>query len=127
MGGTNVLDGGEGSNFLVGASGWDGGTDTFFIDSRQGTTWSTVVGFHHGDALTIWGFVGGTSTGPWTASDGAVGHKGATIHSELAGAGTGITLSVTIAGMSLADLASVTTTSLGNIGGVPYMYIAYTG
>lgn len=127
VGGVNVLDGGAGSNFLVGASGADGGVDTFFVDGRYGTTWSTVVGFHHGDALTVWGFQPGVSTMPWTASDGASGYRGATIHSELAGAGTGVTASVTFAGMVLADLLSRTTISLGNIGGVPYLNVAYTG
>ncbi len=123
VGGVNVLDGGAGSNFLVGADG----ADTFFVDGRNGTTWSTVVGFHHGDALTVWGFQPGVSTTPWTASDGASGYRGATMHSELAGVGTGVTASVTFAGMALADLLSRTTTSLGNIGGVPYLNVAYTG
>ena len=51
--GTNVLDGGTGSNFLTGGSG----ADTFFVDDRGATAdfWSTVVGFHAGDAATIWG------------------------------------------------------------------------
>ena len=51
--GTNVLDGGTGSNFLTGGSG----TDTFFVDDRGPTAdiWSTVNGFHAGDAATIWG------------------------------------------------------------------------
>ena len=34
--GSNVLEGGPGSNWLVGASGADGGTDTFFVDNRGG-------------------------------------------------------------------------------------------
>jgi Ca2+-binding RTX toxin-like protein len=52
-GGTNVLDGGTGSNFLTGRSG----TDTFFVDDRgpSADIWSTVVGFQAGDAATIWG------------------------------------------------------------------------
>ncbi|MGI4944255.1 MAG: carbohydrate-binding domain-containing protein [Janthinobacterium lividum] len=126
--GTNVVDGGGGSNFLVGADGSDGGTDTFFVDGRGGaTTWSTVVNFHHGDNLTIWGFVPGVSTMPWTASDGAEGYKGATIHSELAGHGTGINDSATLAGMSIADVASKLTITTGNASGQAYLSIAYTG
>ena len=125
--GTNVLDGGGGSNFLVGGTGADGGTDTFFIDGRSGTTWSTVVNFHHGDAVTVWGFQAGISTQPWTASEGAEGYKGATIHSELAGAGTGVNASATFAGISLADTQAKFTTTSGIVGGLSYLNIAYTG
>ncbi len=72
--GSNVLDGGTGSNFLVGASGADGGTDTFFIDARRSnTTWSTLTNFHPGDAVIVWGFLCGTSSISWAASDGAAG------------------------------------------------------
>ena len=134
-GGSNVLDGGTGSNFLSGASGSDGGTDTFFVDGRGGgVTWSTVVNFHHGDAITVWGFVGGTSTGVQSdtgqgafSDDGAVGYQGATIHSELGGAGTGVNASLTIAGMAAADAASKLTLTTGSIGDSPYLQITYTG
>ena len=126
--GSNVLDGGAGSNFLVGASGADGGTDTFFLDGRQSTpTWDTVVNFHHGDAVTLWGFVPGQSTVSWVASDGAAGYQGATIHSSLAGAGTLVNASVTFAGESLADAQSKFTTSTGTAAGIPYLYVKYTG
>ncbi len=126
--GTNVLDGGGGSNFLTGATGADGGTDTFFVDGRgSGITWSTVNNFHHGDAVTIFGFQDGVSTRPWTAVDGAAGYQGATIHSELGGAGTGVNDSVTFAGISLADAQAKFTTSTGIVGGSSYLYIAYTG
>jgi hypothetical protein len=51
--GTNVLDGGTGSNFLVGGTGFD----TFFVDDRSpaADVFSTVVGFHSGDNATIFG------------------------------------------------------------------------
>ena len=127
MSGVNVLDGGAGSNFLVGAAGADGGADTFFIDGRSGVTWSTVVNFHHGDAVTVWGFQAGASTLAWAGNEGAAGYQGATLHSELAGAGTGITGSATFAGLSLADVQSKLTTTTGTIGGTAYMNIAYTG
>lgn len=126
--GSNVLDGGLGSNFLVGASGTDGGVDTFYIDGRSpGVIWSTVVNFHHGDAVTLWGFKDGTSTKPWTALDGAQGYQGATIHSELGGVGTGVNASVTFAGVSRADAQTKFTTSVGSIGGNSYLSIMYTG
>ncbi|MBV8914264.1 MAG: trypsin-like peptidase domain-containing protein, partial [Acetobacteraceae bacterium] len=51
--GQNILDGGAGSNFLIGAPGADGGMDTFFLDGRGGAaTWDTIVNFHAGDAVT---------------------------------------------------------------------------
>ncbi len=106
-GGSNVLDGGTGSNFLTGGSGGDGGTDTFFVDCRPaGVTWSTLVNFHSGDSATIFGFHAGLSTMPLTASDGTAGYQGATIHSEIGGAGTGIQGSITFAGISEAAAAA---------------------
>jgi len=127
-GGHNVLDGGGGSNFLVGATGADGGADTFFVDGRGGTpTWSTVVNFHHGDAVTLFGFVAGTSTQAWTASDGAPGFVGVTLHAELGGTGTGVNASLTLAGLSAADLQSKVTVSTDTIGGTPYLQLTYTG
>ena len=124
--GSNVLDGGGGSNFLVGASGSDGGADTFFVDGRGGVeTWSTIVNFHPGDAATIFGFHAGTSTLPWTASDGAPGSMGATIHSELNGAGTGVNGSMTFAGIDLATVQSHFAITTGNVGGSDYLLIQY--
>ena len=53
--GSNVVDGGAGSNFLVGATGADGGYDTFFVDACNAgqATWDTLVNFHVGDAVTL--------------------------------------------------------------------------
>jgi serralysin len=127
QGGNNVLDGGNGSNFLVGGNGWDGGMDTFFIDGRgAGVTWSSIVNFHQGDQLTIWGSVANQSTQEWVAWDGASGYQGLTVHSELGGAGTGVNASATLAGLSMADLPKLTITT-GNVGGNDYMLIQYTG
>ena len=86
-----------------------------------------MVNFHHGDAVTIFGFVAGVSTDPWTAVDGAAGYQGATIHSELAGAGTGVNASVTFAGVSLADAQAKFSLTTGTVGGTPYLNVAYTG
>jgi len=124
--GTNVLDGGAGSNFLVGGTGAGGGTDTFFVDGRGGNTWSTIVNFHQGDSLTLWGFQPGTSTDPWTASDGTAGYTGATLHTELAGASTGVNASATFAGLTMDDVQKLTTIT-GTVGGVSFLNIAYTG
>jgi len=62
-----------------------------------------------------------------TASDGAAGYQGATIHSELGGAGTGVNGSVTLAGLSLADVQNKLTMTTGNTGGADYLLISYTG
>ncbi len=129
-GGRNVLDGGGGSNFLVGGVG-PGSEDTFFVDGRGGVeTWSTIVNFHAGDAATIFGFHPGLSTMPYTASDGADGFKGLTIHSELGGPGTGVNGSITFAGIDQATADahfSITTGTLlpGTAGAIDYLLIQY--
>ena len=129
-GGTNVLDGGGGSNFLVGGTGASS-ADTFFVDGRGGVeTWSTIVNFHQGDTATIFGFHPGTSTLPFTASDGADGYKGLTIHSELNGAGTGINGSMTFTGLDQATADahfSITSGTLlpGTADAIDYLLIQY--
>ena len=128
FGGSNVLDGGTGSNFLVGASGADGGTDTFFLDGRQSApTWDTIVDFHPGDAATLWGYVPGQSVMAWAADDGAPGYTGATIHASFAGTGTPVNGSVTFAGVSLAAAQSQFAVSSGVSGGIPYLYVKDLG
>ena len=123
-GGNNVLDGSTGSNFLVGGTN-PGNTDTFFVDGRGGgVTWSTIVNFHQGDQATIFGFKAGQSTLPFTASDGVDGYKGATIHSELGGAGTGINASMTFANVSL-ETAQHFAITTGTVGGTDYLLIQY--
>ena len=128
-GGSNVLDGGGGSNFLVGATGADHGTDTFFVDGTQGTeTWSTIVNFHPGDLAVIFGFRQGTSTLAWSASEGAASYTGATLHSALAGSGTGVNASMTFAGKDLATLQSHLAVSYGTAAaqGNDYILLRYT-
>ena len=95
--GSNVLDGGDGSNFLVGAMGTDGETDTFFVDARTSApTWSTVVNFHAGDKLAIWGFADDTSQASWAGQDGVGDFTGATLRAVVNGHGS----SVTFAGLT---------------------------
>ncbi len=123
-GGQNVLDGGTGSNFLVGGTGRDGGTDTFFVDGRGGgTTWSTVVNFHRGDAVTLFGFKPGVSTLDWAGTEGAQGYQGLTLHSALAGGGTAVTASLTLAGRSAGDLSTRIALTSGEVGGTPYLQL----
>ncbi len=126
--GSNVLDGGAGSNFLTGGHGDDGGTDTFFVDVRGGqTVWDTVVNFHHGDAVTIWGFQAGVTSMSWSENEGAEGARGATLHAEIHGAGTGVDASVTFAGMSVSEAQAKLGVSAGSVGGSNYLYMHHDG
>jgi hypothetical protein len=78
FGGTNVLDGGTGSNFLTGAAGFD----TFFVDARGATApiWSTLNSFGPGDAATMWGVSDTSHTLLWVDGEGAPGFQGLTLH-----------------------------------------------
>jgi len=128
QGGDNVLDGGAGSNFLVGAHGDDGGHDVFFVDLRNGqTVWDTVVNFHANDAVTIWGFQAGVSAVTWTDNDGVDGFRGATMHTEIHGLGMGVDASVTFAGLSVAEAQSRVSSATGSIGGNDYLYMHHDG
>ncbi len=119
--GTNVLDGGTGSNFLVGGSG----TDTFFVDDRgaHSDIWSTVVGFHQGDAATIWGVTPQDFAFAWLNDQGAFGYTGLTLHAT---APTMPTASLTLSGYTQADLTNGRlTVQFGTdaASGSAYMYI----
>jgi Ca2+-binding RTX toxin-like protein len=118
-GGTNVLDGRTGSNFLTGGSG----TDTFFVDDRAATAdiWSTVVGFHAGDAATIWGVTPQDFGLTWADGQGAAGFTGLTLHATAAGKPTA---SLTLPGYTSADLSDGRlSVSFGTVGGRAYMYV----
>jgi Ca2+-binding RTX toxin-like protein len=119
--GTNVLDGGTGSNFLTGG----GGTDTYFVDDRgpAADIWSTVVGFHAGDAATIWGVTPQDFNFSWIDGQGAAGFTGLTLHATAAGRPIA---SLTLAGFSQADMGSGRlSVSFGSdpVSGSAYMYI----
>jgi serralysin len=119
--GINVLDGGTGSNFLTGGSG----TDTFFVDDRGPTAdiWSTVVGFHAGDAATIWGVTPQDFGLTWVDGQGAAGFTGLTLHATAAGKPTA---SLTLAGYSQADMTNGRlSVSFGNdpASGSAYMFV----
>ena len=122
-GGSNVIDGGGGSNWLVGGDGSDGGRDTFFIDNLLSaapqTEWDTLIGFHSGDALTLWGFNPATDTYRWTDSSGAAGYTGATIEVDRVGS-TAVTLA-TFTGLTVAG--SGFATNAGQIGGLGYLAV----
>ena len=122
--GQNVIDGGIGSNFLVGGTD-PAGADTFFLDARGGgASWGTVVNFHAGDAVTFWGWKEGITTFDWFADGGAPGYSGATIHARLNGGGGAYDASITFAGIDLATAQSFAFLT-GTTGGAnTYAYIA---
>lgn len=118
LSGQNVVDAGKGSNFLVGGTG----TDVFFLDGRSAAvTWDTVVGFHAGDIVTLFGYHANTSSYYWDENAGAVGYTGRTMRANLSGSG-GIEASITFAGADKAatDAYAVTT---GTVSGIDYMTI----
>lgn len=100
-GGNNVLDGSTGSNFLVGGSG----NDTFFVDDRGATAdiWSTVVGFHAGDQVTVWGVTAADFALTWQNGLGASSATGLTGSFTKAGAARA---NVTLAGYTTADIGT---------------------
>jgi len=122
LGGNNVLDGGTGSNFLVGGTGADGGTDTFFTDARGAAgVFNTVVNFHPGDMVTVYGYTPGSSYA-WTPSDGAPGYMGLTLNASIPG---NAFTKVTLAGLTPADLSHLAV-STGTVSGIPYLAISNT-
>ena len=125
-GGSNVLDGSTGSNFLVGGSG----DDTFYVDDRSpsGDTWSTVANFHAGDAATIFGVTQSGFDTSWVDGQGATGFTGLTLHVTAAGLLTAPgrpTASLTLAGFTTADLSNgrISTSWGTEADGTPYLYV----
>lgn len=121
-GGTNVLDGGTGSNFLVGTTD---GTDTFFVDDRGAPAdiWSTVVHFHVGDAATVYGVTPQDFGLNWYDNQGATGYTGLTLHATAAGKATA---SLTLTGYTMADMSNGRiSVSFGTdaAAGTTYMYV----
>ena len=120
--GRNVLDGGLGSNFLIGGAG----TDTFFTDARApGAVWNTIRNLHAGDAATLWGFAAGVSSYRWDGVAGAAGFQGATLRANIAGgAGRtgGVDASITFAGLTMQQAQGLQITT-GTQPGGSYLYI----
>nr|WP_294528259.1 hypothetical protein [uncultured Rhodopila sp.] len=99
--GNNVLDGGGGSNFLTGGTG----DDTFYLDASNPTaaTMSTVVNFHSGDDLTIWGVNLSDFTETLVNNAGAAGYTGLAVVFSAPGRPAE---SVVLAGYTSADLTN---------------------
>jgi Ca2+-binding RTX toxin-like protein len=98
VGGNNVLDGEGGSNFLVGGQG----NDTFYVNDLYATvpSWTTILGFHTGDAATVWGLTPDDFKLTWLDGGGAPGYTGLTVYATAANKPE---VAVTIAGATLAD------------------------
>jgi hypothetical protein len=121
--GRNVLDGGAGSNFLVGSLR-PAARDTFYVDDRSATTdiWSTVVNAHAGDDATVWGLTPADFRLSWVNGQGAAGYQGLTLHATEAGKPTA---SLTLAGYTTADLNNGRLAlAFGTIQGNDYLNIA---
>ncbi|MDE2384165.1 MAG: NF038122 family metalloprotease [Alphaproteobacteria bacterium] len=120
--GNNVLDGGTGSNFLVGSADLNS-HDTFFVDDRNLTAnvWSTAVNFHKGDAVTVWGVTPTSAAISWVDGQGATGYQGLTLHVLTPGMPAAY---LTLAGFTTADLTNGhLTLTYGTSNGTPYLYI----
>lgn len=100
-GGNNVLDGASGSSFLTGGTG----NDTFFLDGRNlaSDVYSTVVNFHAGDNVTVFGVDAANFTLATQDNKGAVNAKGVAFTFSSAGKPNA---TVVIAGFSSADLTN---------------------
>ncbi len=99
--GNNVLDASTGSSFLTGGTG----RDTFFLDDRNLATdaYSTVVNFHSGDNITVFGVNQADFRLTTLDNQGAAGAKGLAYTFSAAGKPNA---SVVLAGFSSADLAN---------------------
>jgi serralysin len=118
LGGRNVLDGGSGSNTLIGGTG----TDTFYLDAQgKAFTLDTIVNFHKGDDLTIWGWLPGVSRATWVADHGPAGYTGATLQIDIDGKGA-ITDRLTFAGYSVAQ-AKQFQEGAASVAGHSYLHI----
>ncbi len=114
--GDNVLDAGAGSNWLVGGAGHD----SFDVTATAGAeVWDTVLNYHTGDTVTVWGFDPATSNAAWqSAAQGAAGYEGATLRGGLSGAGTDF--SITLAGLT-PDQGRALTMTNGVENGMSYL------
>jgi hypothetical protein len=123
-GGNNTLDASGRSNFLVGG----GGNDTFFLNDLYSTTpiWNTLLNFHTGDAVTVWGVTPADFSTSWMDNEGAgnTGYTGLTMHVTAPGKPAEL---LTFVGLTTADLSN------GHLArqygtastGVPYLEISH--
>jgi len=121
-----VLDGGSGSNVLIGGTG--AGADSFYDDASGPSTVSdTIQNFHAGDAATLWGFDPQVSSFYW---DGSACTADATLRVNIAGGsgrtGNGVDASVTFTGLS-GNQAQGLQIATGTQTGGNYLYLYNPG
>ncbi len=104
VGGDNVLNGGTGSNFLIGGKAGTG-FDNFYVDDRNSNAeiWSTIVNFHAGDTATIYGVDKSDFTLTMANNEGATGYTGLTLNETSATTKGAL---MTLAGFSTSDISS---------------------
>jgi hypothetical protein len=114
--GNNVLDSYANSSFLTDGSG----TDQNYVDTRGATAnqWDTVVNFHSGDNVTMWGVTASDFKLDWIGQQGAAGYTGIT--GVFTHNGSTVESAFTLAGIS--SNAGVTV-SYDTINGTPYASI----
>ena len=110
---------GAGSNLLIGGAG---NRAVFLEGASSGSASDTVVGFHPGDVLTVFGFNAGVSHYGWATTAGTSGYLGGTLVIDVSGQGHGST-SITFTGANAASTAAYSVHT-GVIGGVGYLSLA---
>lgn len=119
QGGVNVLDMQHGSSFMVSGTG----SDTFLLHADQPqATWNTIVNFHAGDTIVVYGFTVGASARWWDDNAGAAGYRGATLRIDVDG-NQSIDSSLTFAGKTSSDVAAHFSIQSGNVGGSGFLSI----
>jgi hypothetical protein len=126
--GNNIVDGSTGSNFLIGGTG----NDTFYLDDRNpaAPVFSTIVNFHQGDSVTVWGVNAADFKLVTLDNQGAAGATGLDYVFTAPGH---IDTSFVLAGYTSADMtngrltaAYGTTANLPNLPGSQYMTLYAT-
>ena len=120
-GGKNVIDVPNGSTFATSGAGDD---EFLFHADQPQVTWDTIVNFHAGDSITVFGFGAATAADWWDANAGASGYTGATLRMDLDRDGR-VDSSITFTGKTLADIGHFSLVT-GNVGGSDYLQITTT-
>lgn len=115
-----MLDGVGGLNWSVDGAGNDVFLARVDGDAGAAATWDTILDFHAGDAVTVFGYQEGVSTWGWSdAALGAADYQGATLTGSLNA--TGPNFAVTLAGVSVEQGRGMTTIPDVGDGGQGYL------
>jgi hypothetical protein len=126
-GGGNVIDGGGGSNYLIGETD-NSSPDIFFEDGFNEapgqTTWDTITNFHGGDLLIIWAYDPVAWSLKWLPDAGAEGATGLTLYAQ--NNTNGAAVYAAFSGLTAADQPSMAVGNGTSAGGNPHMYFYRT-